>query len=58
MDGVPVVAGGSFENDVADVHSGAREPYHPRWQRSDPQWPKALWLSDGGHVGFRVVRED
>ena len=29
------------------------------WQRQDPQDPKGMsWLSNGGHVGFRVVRED
>lgn len=57
-DGVGVVAGGSYKDEAVDVESGAREAYHPYWQRSDPQEPKALWLSDGGHVGFRVVRED
>jgi formylglycine-generating enzyme required for sulfatase activity len=54
----PAVAGGSFQDDAEDVHPAAREPYHPRWQRNDPQIPKSLWLSDGPHVGFRVVRED
>jgi formylglycine-generating enzyme required for sulfatase activity len=57
-DGVAVVAGGSFEDDAADVHPGGRHPYHRRWQRDDPQEPKALWMSNGGHVGFRIVRED
>jgi formylglycine-generating enzyme required for sulfatase activity len=57
-DGTGAVAGGSFENASADVHPGARETHQARWQRDDPQDPKALWLSNGGHVGFRIVRED
>jgi hypothetical protein len=42
------------------VHSGAREAFDiKRWQKKDPQDPKGQsWLSDGAHVGFRVVRED
>jgi formylglycine-generating enzyme required for sulfatase activity len=58
LDGTAAVAGGSFQDGAADVHSGARAVHHPNWQRDDPQDPKALWLSNGGHVGFRVVRED
>jgi formylglycine-generating enzyme required for sulfatase activity len=52
-------AGGSFMDESEDVHPGAREPYHPRWQRSDPQDPKGQgWLSDAPHVGLRVVLEE
>ena len=53
------VAGGSFQDDAENVHSGAREEYSPAWQRTDPQDPKGKsWLSNGAHVGFRIVRED
>jgi len=41
------------------VHSAARDVYKPGWQRKDPQDPKGKsWFSNGGHVGFRIVRED
>lgn len=53
------VAGGSYEDETQDVHSGAREKYNKRWQRSDPQTPPyADWYWDGTHVGFRIVREN
>lgn len=59
LDGTEAVAGGSFQDEPEDIHSGAREPFSDRWQRNDPQIPKgASWLSDGGHIGFRVVRDD
>lgn len=59
MDGGEAVAGGSFEDPANEVHSGARKPFDPLWQRRDPQIPKGRsWLSDGGHVGFRLVREE
>jgi len=58
-DGSDAVAGGSYLDEAADVHPGARAVYHPRWQMKDPQDPKgSSWLSNGGHVGFRIVRED
>ena len=53
------VAGGSYLDEAEDVHSGARDVYSPRWQRNDPQIPQgSSWYSNGGHVGFRIVRED
>ena len=53
------VAGGSFQDEAADVHSGARAAYDRSWTRSDPQEPKdTSWYWDGGHVGFRLVREE
>jgi formylglycine-generating enzyme required for sulfatase activity len=58
-DGSDAVAGGSFQDEAADVQAGARAAYIPAWQRKDPQDPKGMsWLSNGGHVGFRIVRED
>jgi formylglycine-generating enzyme len=58
-DGSEAVAGGSYMDEAADVHAGARAVYDKRWQMKDPQDPKgSSWLSNGGHVGFRIVRED
>jgi len=59
LDGKEAVAGGSFQDEAADVNSSARAFYDPSWQRKDPQDPKGQsWFSNGGHVGFRIVRED
>ena len=59
LDGSEAVAGGSWRDEAESVHSEAREPFSALWQRNDPQTPKGRsWLSDGGHIGFRVVRED
>jgi len=58
-DGSDAVAGGSYLDDTADVHPGARSVYDKSWQKREPQEPKPKnWYSDGGHVGFRIVRED
>jgi hypothetical protein len=58
-DGVGVVAGGSFQDESKDVHTGARAPFSPDWQRDDPREPKhPTWLSNGAHVGFRLVMDD
>jgi formylglycine-generating enzyme required for sulfatase activity len=58
-DGTYAVAGGSFEDAAGDVHAGTREAYSERWQRNDPRDPRdVIFLSDGAHVGFRVVREE
>ena len=54
-----VVAGGSFQDEATDVHSGARQAYSPDWQRDDPREPKhRTWMSNGAHVGFRLVMEE
>jgi formylglycine-generating enzyme required for sulfatase activity len=60
LDGREAVAGGSWQDEAENIHSGAREFYdNKKWQKTDPQKPQgSSWLSDGGHVGFRVVRED
>jgi formylglycine-generating enzyme required for sulfatase activity len=58
-DGSEAVAGGAYLDGAEDVQPGARAEYNSRWQLKDPQEPKGMsWLSNGGHVGFRVVRED
>jgi formylglycine-generating enzyme required for sulfatase activity len=58
-DGTAVLAGGSYQDRAKDVHSGGREvPDLNQWQRDDPQIPRSpIWLSNGTHVGFRLVRE-
>jgi formylglycine-generating enzyme required for sulfatase activity len=56
-----LLAGGSYKDQAKDVHSGAREPYSPDWQKNDPEDPKrADWLDYGSvhHVGFRVVMDE
>jgi formylglycine-generating enzyme required for sulfatase activity len=54
-----LAAGGSFRDELKDVHSAAREPYARAWQRSDPQDPLGKgWLSDAPHVGLRVVMDE
>ena len=60
LDAGEAVAGGAYKDEAEDVHSGAREVYNNRtWQMHDPQTPQGRsWLSDGGFVGFRLVRED
>jgi formylglycine-generating enzyme required for sulfatase activity len=59
-DGSEAVAGGSFQDDAEDISSDHREPYsRKKWQKDDPQDPQGKsWLSNGGHVGFRLVREN
>lgn len=58
-DGRGVVCGGSFQDPADEVHAGARAKWREEWQQSDPQDPKSKWwLSDGPHVGFRVVCDD
>ncbi len=56
--GLPhVVRGGSWEDDPDRLRSAARRASTPDWNRQDPQNPKSIWyLTDGGMVGFRVVR--
>lgn len=59
-DDLGLTAGGSYLDRAEDVHTGARAPYSPDWQKTDPQIPKSGdWLNwDVHHVGFRVVMED
>lgn len=59
MDGKDAAAGGSYQDAAEDISSSTREVYTPKLQKSDSQIPKgSSWLSDGAHLGFRVVRED
>lgn len=52
-----IVRGGSWEDDPDSLRSAARRASTPVWNRQDPQNPKSIWyLTDGGMIGFRVVR--
>jgi formylglycine-generating enzyme required for sulfatase activity len=55
-----LIAGGTWMDDAKDVHSGAREPYSPKWQKHDPQSPQSTsWFEyDARRIGFRVVMEE
>jgi formylglycine-generating enzyme required for sulfatase activity len=55
-----VLAGGSHQDGADDVSSAVREvPDMAKWQRNHPSTltPVRTWLSDGMHVGFRLVRD-
>lgn len=55
-DGKPVTCGGSFRDRKTKVGFETRAKWSPSWQERDPQKPKSKWwLSDGPHVGFRLV---
>lgn len=57
-DGKPVTRGGSFKDAAEKVNVFARAKQHWKWNETDPQIPKSKWwLSDGYHVGFRIVRQ-
>ncbi len=59
MDGKEAAAGGSYHDAGEDISSSTREVFTPKLQKNDSQIPKgSSWLSDGAHLGFRVVRED
>ncbi len=51
------VRGGSWRDGAPRQRCAARVPSDPAWNQRDPQVPKSWWyLTDGQHVGFRVVR--
>ncbi|MCB9878044.1 MAG: formylglycine-generating enzyme family protein [Planctomycetes bacterium] len=52
-----VVRGGSWRDPAPLLRSAARRASEPQWNERDPQVPKSWWyLTEGQHVGFRVVR--
>ena len=58
-DGVPVVRGGSYDDEAKDVGCDARKPDNEAWNATDPQNPKSKWwLADGPFVGFRIVCDE
>ena len=55
----PVTRGGSYRTTAKSANAALRIPYSISWQERDPQDPKSRWwLSDGPHVGFRLVMEE
>ncbi len=58
LDGKPVLCGGTFLDGPDDMAPGTRKRQTPKWQETDPQFPKSRWwLADGKFVGFRFVCE-
>jgi len=58
MAGKPVLCGGTFLDGAAGINPGTRRRWTPKWQETDPQFPKSRWwLADGKFVGFRIVCE-
>jgi formylglycine-generating enzyme required for sulfatase activity len=55
-----LLAGGSYQDDAKDVHSGAREPFSDGWRKNEVQYPFSPdWLNWSLHrAGFRVVMEE
>ena len=59
MAGEPVLCGGIFLDPLARVTPDMRRKWSPKWQETDPQFPKSRWwLADGKFVGFRLVCEE
>ena len=57
-EGKPVLCGGTFLDPAAEIAPGTRKRWTPKWQETDPQFPKSRWwLADGKFVGFRFVCE-
>lgn len=58
MEDKPVLCGGTFLDPPAGITPGTRRRWTPKWQETDPQFPKSRWwLADGKFVGFRIVCE-
>ncbi|MBV6490667.1 MAG: hypothetical protein CNCCGFBP_01157 [Fimbriimonadaceae bacterium] len=56
LKGKPVLCGGDFMFEAADLKPTVRRYYSSDWQMTDPQLPKSRWwLADGWFVGFRLV---
>ena len=52
-----LVRGGSWRDEAAAQRCAARRSSEASWNERDPQIPKSWWyLTEGQHVGFRVVR--
>ncbi|MFY9342321.1 MAG: formylglycine-generating enzyme family protein [Planctomycetota bacterium] len=52
-----VARGGSWRDPAELLRCAARLSSEPAWNQRDPQVPKSWWyLTDGQHIGFRVVR--
>lgn len=56
--GKPILCGGTFLDGPAAIAPVTRRRQTPKWQETDPQFPKSRWwLADGKFVGFRIVCE-
>jgi formylglycine-generating enzyme required for sulfatase activity len=57
-EGKGVLCGGLFLDPPARISPSMRRRWTPKWQETDPQFPKSRWwLADGKFVGFRVICE-
>jgi formylglycine-generating enzyme required for sulfatase activity len=57
-DNKPVLCGGTFLDLPTQMSPTPRQRWSPKWQETDPQFPKSRWwLSDGKFVGFRLFCE-
>jgi formylglycine-generating enzyme required for sulfatase activity len=59
----PIARGGSWKHKLPQLLAGHPTAYRQllqsSWQTRDPQDPKSTWwLSDGPHIGFRIVCEE
>ncbi|MFN3649776.1 MAG: formylglycine-generating enzyme family protein [Armatimonadota bacterium] len=58
LEGKAVLCGGTFRDGLAGLSPDMRRRWEPRWQETDPQFPKSRWwLADAPFAGFRVVCE-
>jgi len=56
--GKSVVCGGTFLDPAAEITPANRRRWTPKWQETDPQFPKSRWwLADAPFAGIRVVCE-
>jgi formylglycine-generating enzyme required for sulfatase activity len=58
LEGKPILCGGTFLDGPTAISPTTRRRWTPKWQETDPQFPKSRWwLADGKFVGFRIVCE-
>ncbi len=58
LEGKPILCGGTFLDEPSGISPTKRQRWTPKWQETDPQFPKSRWwLADGKFVGFRFVCE-
>lgn len=53
----PVLRGGGWPTPAGELRFAARQQILPEWYDRDPNRPRSMWwLTDGGFIGFRLVR--
>jgi len=58
LDGQPILCGPTFLDGPRAMTPSTRRRQTPKWQETDPQFPKSRWwLADGKFVGFRIACE-